>query len=172
LLLLMLHVVRLAPPLLQARPLGHGGLRLQESPPVIMLPTDDDGLLRTKKSRSPPPCRSVWPTTTACWGGRAALLRRRQPWYPGVPRRTCSSPTTVAACRGGSGMAPDTPVQPPSDGARVAVGRPAARSADASGRETRRVDTTSPSSAPAAGRRFSPGDPRRRAIHMVGGLGA
>ncbi|EAY98901.1 hypothetical protein OsI_20856 [Oryza sativa Indica Group] len=41
--MLMLHVVLLAPPLLQARPLalGHGHRLLESSPPVIMLPTDD-----------------------------------------------------------------------------------------------------------------------------------
>lgn len=74
LLLLMLHVVRLAPPLLQARPLGHGGLRLQESPPVIMLPTDGEAAAASspgldvpgqlgRSGGAPPPPRSNRPVT-------------------------------------------------------------------------------------------------------------
>uniref|UniRef100_A0A0E0PQQ8 Uncharacterized protein n=1 Tax=Oryza rufipogon TaxID=4529 RepID=A0A0E0PQQ8_ORYRU len=75
LLMLMLHVVLLAPPLLQARPLALGhGHRLQESPPVIMLPTDGEAAAASspgldvpgqlgRSGGAPPPPRSNRPVT-------------------------------------------------------------------------------------------------------------
>uniref|UniRef100_A0A0E0A2B1 Uncharacterized protein n=1 Tax=Oryza glumipatula TaxID=40148 RepID=A0A0E0A2B1_9ORYZ len=68
--MLMLHVVLLAPPLLQARPLALGhGHRLLESPPVIMLPTDGEAVAAAspgqlgRSGRAPPPPRSNQPVT-------------------------------------------------------------------------------------------------------------